>query len=88
MRGRKLVVPEKVAANKEVDEMNAKMAKCVKQELRDDTGKDDEEISTWPVKTYTYVDECFYDDKDEVQDEDYVEAFYTEELTDNYPMER
>eukprot|EP00959_Pyramimonas_sp_CCMP1952_P077240 1614681-Pyramimonas_sp.AAC.1 len=36
---------EKVAANKEVDELNAKMAKHVKQELYDDTGKDDEEIS-------------------------------------------
>eukprot|EP00959_Pyramimonas_sp_CCMP1952_P434236 9092931-Pyramimonas_sp.AAC.1 len=64
------------------------MAKYVKQELCDDTGKDDEDISTWPVETCNYVDECFYDDKDEVQDEDNVEAFYTEELTDNCPMER
>eukprot|EP00959_Pyramimonas_sp_CCMP1952_P389507 8162002-Pyramimonas_sp.AAC.1 len=31
-RGRKLVGPEKVAANKEVDKLNAKMAKYVKQE--------------------------------------------------------
>eukprot|EP00959_Pyramimonas_sp_CCMP1952_P118900 2485835-Pyramimonas_sp.AAC.1 len=64
------------------------MAKYVKQELYDDTGKDDEEISTWLVETYNYVDECFSDDKDEDQDEDYVEAFYTDELTDNCPMER
>eukprot|EP00959_Pyramimonas_sp_CCMP1952_P001955 40147-Pyramimonas_sp.AAC.1 len=48
IRGRNLVGPEKVAANKEVDELNAKMAKYVRQELCDDTGKDDEEISTWP----------------------------------------
>eukprot|EP00959_Pyramimonas_sp_CCMP1952_P137652 2880897-Pyramimonas_sp.AAC.1 len=88
MRGRKLVGPEKVAANKEVEELNAKMAKYVKQELCDDAGECDEEISTWPVETYNYVDECFCDDKDEVQNEDYVEAFYTEELTDNYLMER
>eukprot|EP00959_Pyramimonas_sp_CCMP1952_P217347 4545855-Pyramimonas_sp.AAC.1 len=32
MRGRKLVGPEKVAANKEVDNLNEKMAKCFKQE--------------------------------------------------------
>eukprot|EP00959_Pyramimonas_sp_CCMP1952_P013184 278403-Pyramimonas_sp.AAC.1 len=55
IRGRKLVGPEKVAANKEVDELNAKTAKYVKQELCDDAGKDDEEISTWLVETYNYV---------------------------------
>ena len=89
IRGRKLVGPEKVAANKEVDDLNAKMAKYVKQELYDNTDDNDEEISTWPVETYNYVDECFYDEKDEAQDEtEDVEAFYMDDAVDNYPMER
>eukprot|EP00959_Pyramimonas_sp_CCMP1952_P226825 4742507-Pyramimonas_sp.AAC.1 len=63
MRGRKLVGPEKVVAYKEVDDLNAKMAKYVKQELEGDIDGNDE-ISTWPVETYNYVDESFYDDKE------------------------
>eukprot|EP00959_Pyramimonas_sp_CCMP1952_P240907 5034955-Pyramimonas_sp.AAC.1 len=55
MRGQKLVGPEKVAANREVDDLNAKMAKYVKQELYDNTDGNDE-IFTWPVETYNYVD--------------------------------
>ena len=78
-----------MAANKEVDDLNAKMAKYVKQELYDDTKAGDEEISTWPVETYNYVGECFYDDidKDKYETED-VEAFYMDNELDNYPMER
>eukprot|EP00959_Pyramimonas_sp_CCMP1952_P135334 2831769-Pyramimonas_sp.AAC.1 len=68
MRGRKLVGPEKVAANKAVDNLNVKMVGYVKQELHDDTDGNDE-ISTWPVETYNYVGDCIDDDKDENYDE-------------------
>eukprot|EP00959_Pyramimonas_sp_CCMP1952_P243348 5086685-Pyramimonas_sp.AAC.1 len=50
IRGRKLGGPEKVTATKEVDELTAKMAKYVKQELYDDDIEDNkDEISTWLV---------------------------------------
>eukprot|EP00959_Pyramimonas_sp_CCMP1952_P106026 2216799-Pyramimonas_sp.AAC.1 len=88
MRGRKLLGPEKVAANKEVDDLNAKMAKYVKQELYDDTDGDDE-ISTWPVETCNYVGECFFNDEGENYDEtECVEAFCMDDATGNYPMDR
>eukprot|EP00959_Pyramimonas_sp_CCMP1952_P473841 9502433-Pyramimonas_sp.AAC.1 len=88
IRGRKLVGPEKLAANKEVDDLNAKIAKCVKQELHDDTDVNGE-IPTWPEETHNYVGECFYDDKGEKYDEtEYAEAFYMDDATDNYPMDR
>eukprot|EP00959_Pyramimonas_sp_CCMP1952_P253592 5298334-Pyramimonas_sp.AAC.1 len=87
MRGRTLGGPEKVAANKEVDDLRAKMDKYVKQELYDDTDGNDE-ISTWPVEADNYVDECFYDDKGENDDETArVEIFYMDDATDNYPVD-
>eukprot|EP00959_Pyramimonas_sp_CCMP1952_P247158 5166220-Pyramimonas_sp.AAC.1 len=45
-------------------------------------------ISTWPVETHNYVDECFYDDKDENYDEtEYVETLYMDDAMGNYPVD-